>query len=830
MKKIFLFAVILMFILSGFVGAVGEVWVADQNNGQLVKLDGIGNELYRSSRPINSVSVSVDSKGNSWVIDAGLTGFSQVVKLDSLGNISFRISRSWTPGGIAIDTNDNAWVPSNIGLIKFDSDGNELGNYGFSFSNTESIVIDNSDNGVWVTTGIGTIQHFAENGSLLFSVNAVNSKVVGIDQKDGSIWTSDYSGGENYLVEYDYNGTQIFRNQIDQIVEFDTIAVDTEGNVWVGYKTGNKIMKLDENGTELFRFDVNSPTSIAVDENNNSIWITNANNVSNYNSSGSFLTTVGFDMLSSHPQSLDVYESKVWISDKGDSQLVNINKDGSEIFRQGGEFGREPRLVKTEAETGNVILVAYFVSGKSKVMKLDENASEIWRTKENVGNSLGLAISQKDKGIWVTDNNGGVLKFDLNGDKIFEATGFISPKDISVDPISDEAWFIERFKVNKINSSGNVIITKTGYAFPSGVSVNELTEEIWIADRNNYRIVKLDKDGNEQVIQPLSNMPMKIEVDSKTGEVWVVEFTSSNNITRFNENGTQLLTKGGFSEISSISADMTNNTLWLTDKGTNQVIQLDRNGTELLRLPPTSSYTSEFSYNSLMSASMTLEQTLGFNNPSSISVLNELIDGDFDGVLNELDNCPSVYNPDQNDSNENGIGDACELVLIKDETEDNGYCSDGNCYYNVWGNGQVDSNYLRGFDEDWGSVAYDNGNCTSKIDRPGRCTLNGKGTDIVEEYNWTNNFLNGNLTLETKYEIKASATGTFNVSCFTGASWQNLYGDKGTRYPWIITKNVTVPPACLVQGQNLKFKTRIVGGPAMAPTFYYESRIWYYSP
>jgi LAS superfamily LD-carboxypeptidase LdcB len=41
------------------------------------------------------------------------------------------------------------------------------------------------------------------------------------------------------------------------------------------------------------------------------------------------------------------------------------------------------------------------------------------------------------------------------------------------------------------------------------------------------------------------------------------------------------------------------------------------------------------------------------------------VDGDVDGdgVLDEVDNCPDVFNPDQLDSDANGIGDACEPVV-----------------------------------------------------------------------------------------------------------------------------------------------------------------------
>jgi len=36
-------------------------------------------------------------------------------------------------------------------------------------------------------------------------------------------------------------------------------------------------------------------------------------------------------------------------------------------------------------------------------------------------------------------------------------------------------------------------------------------------------------------------------------------------------------------------------------------------------------------------------------------------DMDHDGILNEIDNCPQVYNPQQEDCDGNGVGDACEI-------------------------------------------------------------------------------------------------------------------------------------------------------------------------
>jgi hypothetical protein len=43
----------------------------------------------------------------------------------------------------------------------------------------------------------------------------------------------------------------------------------------------------------------------------------------------------------------------------------------------------------------------------------------------------------------------------------------------------------------------------------------------------------------------------------------------------------------------------------------------------------------------------------------------QLEDADLDGIEDELDNCPSVYNPDQIDTNSNGLGDSCDSEVVE---------------------------------------------------------------------------------------------------------------------------------------------------------------------
>ena len=49
----------------------------------------------------------------------------------------------------------------------------------------------------------------------------------------------------------------------------------------------------------------------------------------------------------------------------------------------------------------------------------------------------------------------------------------------------------------------------------------------------------------------------------------------------------------------------------------------------------------------------------------------DCVDSDGDGFNNDLDNCPNVYNPDQADADNDGVGDACdappgEIALFSD--------------------------------------------------------------------------------------------------------------------------------------------------------------------
>ena len=98
-------------------------------------------------------------------------------------------------------------------------------------------------------------------------------------------------------------------------------------------------------------------------------------------------------------------------------------------------------------------------------------------------------------------------------------------------------------------------------------------------------------------------------------------------------------------------------------------------------------------------------------------------DIDADGIADEYDNCPSVYNPDQADCNHDGTGDACEI---------NDPCR-FRCIGDVHADDQVDGTDLGVLLANWGVRVNSPESRASDID--GNGTVNGADLGLLLS-NW----------------------------------------------------------------------------------------------
>jgi hypothetical protein len=83
--------------------------------------------------------------------------------------------------------------------------------------------------------------------------------------------------------------------------------------------------------------------------------------------------------------------------------------------------------------------------------------------------------------------------------------------------------------------------------------------------------------------------------------------------------------------------------------------------------------------------------------------LKSSLDSDGDGVPNNIDNC-SLYNPDQEDCNGNGIGDICDIDSgLSEDLNQNGIADECECICDFVEDGVVNVNDMLAVIAAWGS-------------------------------------------------------------------------------------------------------------------------------
>lgn len=302
----------------------------------------------------------------------------------------------------------------------------------------------------------------------------------GLDSNYGSSVkeTGLFGGSFGYLSKFGSYGS--LDGQFDQP---RSVAVDSNGNIYVADRLNHRIQKFDSSGTFIKKwgsFGSNNsqfkyPRGIAVDSNNN-IYVADSDNhrIQKFDSNGNYITKWGNygtgNGKISYPQDVVIdSNNNVYVSDYDNSRITKFSSTGSYITKW-GSYG----------------------SGNGQFSP-----------------AYDLAVDSNNN-IYVADrNNNRVQKFDSNGGYLmqFGSYGigdgqFIFPSGIVVDSSGYIYVSDENNRIQKFNSSG-AFVAKTGgfgningaFNNPQGMTFDKFGN-IYVAELSNARIQKISTSGS----------------------------------------------------------------------------------------------------------------------------------------------------------------------------------------------------------------------------------------------------------------------------------------------------------------------------------------------
>ncbi len=228
-----------------------DMWQLNYSTGALINKSAIG--YVMSCGQAQPHNVLVDRNNNSWVTGGACTlvkpangGWFQNKIIKFTPQITGNVSRTEyssveVPASLALDKSNNIWV---IGY------GGNLSKHNFATGNGE----------ISLSKDISTYGHYLV-----------------IDSED-NLWVSITNNSDYKIIKYDSN-LNILRQinaSTSSVLGGDyanNLVIDKQDNLWAAFHTAKKIIKFSKEGVVLGTYNIEDPTTMAVDLNNN-IWVT----------------------------------------------------------------------------------------------------------------------------------------------------------------------------------------------------------------------------------------------------------------------------------------------------------------------------------------------------------------------------------------------------------------------------------------------------------------------------------------------------------------------------------------------------------------------------
>ena len=312
---------------------------------------------------------------------------------------------------------------------------------------------------------------------------------------------------------------------------------------------------------------------------------------------GTVPLTVNFSGSAQYPNgSISEYqwnfgEEFVWVADSSDNQVIRMIQDGSgELLRSAMD---DPVDVAVDHTDGTLWIAE---RSSDRVVHLTADGSTELAVIDGFNYPIALALNPLDSTVWVADYyHHQVVHIDPSGKELSRTSGFNYPVDVAVNNSDNSVWIADRSndQIVKLSAAGEELARISGFNDPYAVSVNSGTEHVWVADYYNHQVVRFDSSlngnydistdtGHHQAI-PGFSYPISVSVNSTDHTVWIAD-KGHNQIVQLDATGTELLRLDDFSSPMSVSVDPASGICWVADSGHDQMVKLAANGEELARL------------------------------------------------------------------------------------------------------------------------------------------------------------------------------------------------------------------------------------------------------
>ena len=255
----------------------------------------------------------------------------------------------------------------------------------------------------------------------------------------------------------------------------------------------------------------------------------------------------------------------------------------------------------------------------------------------------------------------------MSGNFLFNITGFNEANGIDIAPNGD-LYIGDRFndmvKVFDYDGNFKFSFNRNGMMNgPEGVKI--YNNEVFVAERDANRVSVFSLNGTFLRNFTATSLSWPEGIDIQNGKVYVAETASNNSVSVFDLSGNLLTLVANPSLIPSDVAADTDGNIYIADANNYRVSKFDAAGNFLC-------YLNEGKQASCIDELNGVIYVGHYAFPLEISIYAPANpDADGDGVPDVDDNCPNASNPGQEDSDTDGLGDACDPVFDLDVIVDN---------------------------------------------------------------------------------------------------------------------------------------------------------------